>query len=244
MTPTESEFTARTRLALGDGGVERLRRSRVLVLGLGGVGGYAAEILARSGVGHLTVVDGDVIESSNRNRQLIALTGTVGEFKAEAWRRRLLDINPELEVDAVAEFIGPEDAGRLLERPCDYVVEAIDTLASKVHFILECLRLGRPLISSMGSGGRLDPLQVRRCDISETWNCALARAVRSRLRRHGVASGVEVIFSPEPLLPGSIVPAEEPGMKASVIGSVAPVPAAFGVACAATAIKALLFPPK
>ncbi len=236
-----ADFLARSELLIGTGGLERLKNSRVLVLGIGGVGGYALEQLARAGIGRLTIVDGDRIDDTNRNRQLIALKSTVGQLKTDAWRRRILDINPDAEVEAIPEFITGEAIPALLETPYDFVVEAIDTLAPKVHFIRACVERRLAFISSMGSGGRLDPYRLQECDISKTYQCSLARAVRARLKHYGITKGVRVVFSPEPVPPGAVRAVDDAeGHHASMVGTISYLPAAFGLACAAAAIQTLL----
>ncbi len=190
------ERQQRTRLLVGDGGLERLRNAHVLVLGVGGVGAYAAEQLARAGIGRLTLIDGDCVELSNCNRQLPALSSTLGQPKALVMAERLRQVNPDLDVQSRIEFIRESDVPELLAGDFDYAVDAIDSLGPKIAFLLECRRRKLPLISSMGAGGKTDPAQIRLDDISRTYGCALARAVRSLLREHRVSRGIKVVFSP------------------------------------------------
>jgi len=235
------ERQKRTRLLVGDAGIERLRNAHVLVLGVGGVGAYAAEHLARAGIGRLTLVDGDAVELSNCNRQLPALSSTLGRPKAEVMAERLREINPELTVEARVEFIGPEDVGALLDAGFDYVVDAIDSLAAKVAFLLECRRRKIPLVSSMGAGGKTDPEQIRVADISKSYGCALARAVRARLKERGVERGVKVVFSPEAVAKSAIQTVTAPdGKKRAYVGTVSYMPAAFGGFCASVVLRNLL----
>ncbi len=231
------ERQSRTRQLLGDAGVERLKNARVLVLGLGGVGAYVAEQLARAGIGHLTIVDGDCVDLSNCNRQLPALTSTIGRPKAEVIAERLLEINPELQVDPRVEFVQDDAIDRLLDTPFDYAVDAIDSLSPKVFFILGCRKRKIPLISSMGSGGKVDPSLVQFADISKTYGCALARAVRSRLRDHGVTKGVKTVFSPEVIPREAVRSWQDPdGRNRSSVGTISYMPALFGCFCTSSVL--------
>ena len=230
----------RTRLLVGDEKLERLRRAHVLVLGVGGVGAYAAEQLARAGVGRLTLVDGDVVEPSNCNRQLPALTANFGRPKAEVMAERFREINPAIEVIPVVEFIRDEKIDRLLETRFDYAVDAIDQLSPKVFFILGCRKRKIPLISSMGSGGKTDPSLIQVADISRTRGCALARAVRTRLRDLGVYKGVKTVFSPEEVSRAAVHAwQDEAGHNHSTVGTFSYMPAAFGCFCASVVLRAL-----
>lgn len=212
---------SRTRLLLGDAAVEKLKRSRVLVLGLGGVGGAACEMLARLGIGHLTLADGDVFSASNLNRQLGALSSTLGRSKAEVWKERCLDIAPDGDFRARNAFIRTQqDIDALLETPFDAVVDAIDDLPSKIAFLTACHQRNIFAVSSMGAGGRRDISQVRTADIGKTFGCPLAKIVRSGLRRNGITRGIPAVFSPEPPVP------RQPGRP---IGSAGWIVCAFGL---------------
>ena len=212
---------SRTRLLFGDAPVEKLARSRVLVLGLGGVGGAAAEMLARLGVGRLTLADGDVFSPSNLNRQLGALSSTLGRNKAEVWRERCLAINPDGDFRAENRFIRTEEEiDSLLAAPFDAVIDAIDDLPSKIAFLTACRRLGLFVASSMGAGGRRDISQIRAADIGKTFGCPLAKIVRSGLRKNGVTRGIPAVFSPETPVP------RQPGQP---VGSASYVVCAFGL---------------
>ena len=236
-------FEVRSALAVGAANMAKLRNAHVLILGLGGVGAYAAEMVVRSGVGVVTIVDGDVVEPSNRNRQLPALVSTEGRPKAAVMAERLLDINPQLKIHPVAQFIRDEATEELLSTPFDYAVDAIDSLSPKVHFLLCCREKGIPFISSMGSGGRLNPEGIVVADISETYNCKLARAVRRRLAHYGVRSGIPVVFSPELVAESAIDSfVDAAGIRHSVIGTVSYLPAMFGCMCAAAVVRGLLRP--
>ena len=193
-----SDLYTRTQLLLQDDGLLRLRNAHVLVVGLGGVGGYAAEQLCRAGVGRLTLVDGDVVSASNLNRQLIALGSTIGQSKAELFCQRFLDINPDCKVTALQEFLRDERTVELLQsEQYDCLVDCIDTLSPKVFLLYHAHSLGIPTVSSMGSGGRLDPSQVHAADIAKSHTCPLAAMVRKRLHHMGVYTGIRVVFSTE-----------------------------------------------
>ena len=205
-----NERDSRSRLLLGDEAMERLRRARVLVAGVGGVGGYAAEMLARTGIGHLALIDADCVAPSNLNRQLIALVSTIGRPKVELFRERFLDINPDIEVDARREFIEPGNVPAILDEGYDYVIDAIDTVAPKVALIAECLRRGVRIISSMGAGGRTDPTRVEYADLWSTREDGLARAVRQRLKKAGLRRPLRVVASTEAPRSASIIHLDVP----------------------------------
>lgn len=234
------DWMSRTRLLLGDEQVEKLLHSHVLVAGLGGVGAYAAEQLCRAGIGKMTIVDGDIITASNKNRQLPALDSTLGKQKAEVMAHRLLDINPALELKVVNTYLKNEKIDLLLSEKFDYVVDAIDTLAPKVFFILECLKQRQPLVSSMGAGGKLDPTLIRISDISESHSCRLAFYIRKRLQRFGIRSGFQVVFSPEPVESERKIKVEDVSNKKSNVGVISYIPAIFGCFCASVAIRSLI----
>ncbi len=241
MNETEQlrERQKRTRLLIGDAGMEIFKNAHVLVLGVGGVGAYAAEHLARTGVGRLTLVDGDTVELSNCNRQIPALTSTIGKPKAEVMADRLREINPQIVVETRVEFIEPEAVPALLDTPFDYAVDAIDSLASKIAFLLECRRRKIPLISSMGAGGKTDPSKIQIADISKTYGCPLARAVRTRLKEQRVTRGIKTVFSPEPCQSEIEHTTSPDGKKRALVGTLSYLPAAFGGFCAAAVIDGL-----
>jgi tRNA A37 threonylcarbamoyladenosine dehydratase len=237
MTPAWLE---RTELLLGEDKLLILRRSRVLVVGLGGVGAYAAEMLARAGVGRMTIADADVVAPSNINRQLIAQTSTIGLSKAALVADRLRDINPEIELTVVEKYIRDELTDELLDSDkFDYVVDAIDTLSPKVGLIKGALERGMPLVSSMGAGAKTDPTRVEIADIGRTHHCPLAHMLRKRLHKNGIRSGFHAVFSPEPMRDGSMVIAEETNKKSNV-GTISYMPAVFGCACASVVIRGLI----
>lgn len=198
--PPEYVRFSRTQRLLGESAIERLAASKVAVVGLGGVGSYVVEALARSGVGRFVLVDHDTVDITNLNRQVHALTSTVGRPKVEVERERVLDINPAASVETHQVFFTREAADEILGAGCSYVVDAIDSVESKVMLIAEAARRGIPVISSMGAGNKLDPTKFVVADISKTHTDPLARAVRQRLRRLGIRSGIKVVFSTEPPL--------------------------------------------
>jgi tRNA threonylcarbamoyladenosine dehydratase len=233
------QWMSRTQLLLGDEPMQKLMTANVLVVGLGGVGGICAEMIARAGVGKMTIIDADVVEASNRNRQLPALSSTDGMRKAEILGQRLKDINPDLELTVINEFLNRENRDALLgDIKYNYAVDCIDTLSPKVHFIKYCLDAGIPIVSSMGAGSKVDPSQVKIIDISRTYNCKLAYYVRKKLHTLGIYSGLKVVFSPERPLERRIVLTEN-GPKKSVIGTISYMPAIFGCTLASVVIRDL-----
>ena len=235
----ESLFT-RTELLLKDEGMCRLKEAHVLVVGLGGVGGYAAEMLCRAGVGKLTLVDGDKVSVTNINRQIIALQSTVGRSKAELFGERLRDINPVCRLTIIDEFLRDERMIEVLKaNRYDYVVDAIDTLSPKVFLLYHASQEGLRVVSSMGSAGKTDPMAIRVADISKSHTCPLAAMVRKRLHRLGVNKGIRVVFSTEKVAEHAMI--EEPTQnKRTTIGTISYLPAMFGCCCAAEVIKDLV----
>ena len=233
------EWLTRTELLIGEEGMLKLKSSNVLVVGLGGVGAFAAEMICRAGTGSMTVVDGDRIMTSNRNRQLLALASTAGKPKAELMGARLLDINPALKLTVINEYIRDERMTEILDAGFDYVVDAIDTLSPKIFLIYHSLQRKYPLVSSMGSGGKFDPTKISIADISETTDCTLARILRKRLHRLGISDGFTAVYSPESIDKSRIIPTSGEQNKASVVGTVSYMPAAFGIACASVVIRHL-----
>lgn len=233
------EWLSRTELLIGNGGLTRLRNSNVLVVGLGGVGAYAAEMICRAGVGKMTIVDGDTVHLSNRNRQLLALKSTEGSVKARLMGDRLTDINQALELTVIHEYIKDDRMVEILDYGFDYVVDAIDTLSPKVFLLYHALQKKIPTVSSMGSGGKFDPTRISISDISETTGCPLARILRKRLHRLGVREGITAVYSPETVDKTKVVPESGEENKASVVGTISYMPAAFGIACASVVIRDL-----
>lgn len=241
MTMKSRDWCERTELLLGVEKAEKLRRSHVLVVGLGGVGAYAAEMIARAGVERMTIADADSVSVSNINRQLVALHSTVGLPKAEILAARLRDINPEIQLTVIQEYIKDEATDILLDREpgYDFAVDAIDTLAPKVNLIKGCLDRNIPLVSSMGAGAKTDPTLVEIKDIGKSHHCPLAHMLRKRLHKVGIRSGFPVVFSPEPVREGSMILCEEQNKKSNV-GTISYMPAVFGCACASVAVRTLL----
>lgn len=228
----------RTALLFGKEKMERLNNARVLVVGLGGVGAYAAEMICRAGVGRMTIVDGDVVQPSNINRQLPALHSTVGQTKADLVAKRLLDINPELQLFSLAIFLKDETIPELLDETTpDFIVDAIDTLIPKCCLISHALRRRIKIISSMGAGAKTDITQVRFADIKDTYHCGLSRAVRKRLRKMGINHKLPVVFSTEQANPNAVILTENELNKKSTCGTVSYLPAVFGCYLAEHVIK-------
>lgn len=231
------KWNARTEMLLGPAGVERLAISRVAVVGLGGVGAMAAEMLVRAGVGHIVLVDVDTVSETNINRQLPALHSTVGRRKCDVMRERLMDINPSLDVQCIGEYVNEESIPSLLgPLELDALVDAIDTLSPKIALIQYCLSHGVFLVSSMGSGSKLDATKVRVDDISRSFQCPLAHMLRKRLHKLGITEGFLAVFSTEKPDRGSVV-LEESRNKKSQTGTVSWLPAVFGCVCAQAAVR-------
>jgi tRNA threonylcarbamoyladenosine dehydratase len=218
----------RTRLLLGEAKTRRLADSNVLVVGLGGVGAYVAEMLCRAGIGQMTIVDGDFVEAGNRNRQLSALISNEGKSKVEVIATRLLDINSDLRLTAIHEYLRDERTVELLDsQHFDYVADCIDTLSPKIFLLYHAVKKGTKVISSMGSGGKLDPAKVQISDIARTHDCNLARMVRKRLHRLGIFTGIQTVFSPEEVPQHAIVLSG--GLnKLTTVGTISYMPAIFG----------------
>lgn len=230
----------RTELLLGNEKLEMLRRAHVLVVGVGGVGAYAAEMIARAGVGELTIADADVVGISNINRQLVALHSTVGQQKCDILAARLRDINPELKLHIVNRFIKDDQTDELLDSAkFDYVVDAIDTLSPKLALIKGSLDRGIPLVSSMGAGAKTDPTLMEIKDIAKTHHCPLAHMLRKRLHKIGIKRGFRAVFSPEPIREGAMILCEEQNKKSNV-GTISYIPALFGIGCASVVIRDLI----
>lgn len=233
-------WTERTELLLGEEKLNILRNAHVLVVGLGGVGAYAAEMIARAGVGHMTIADADTVGETNINRQLLALHSTIGRHKSEVMAERLRDINPNIDLQIVTDYIRDEKTYTLLDAAhYNYVVDCIDTLSPKVNLIAGAIERNIPLVSSMGAGAKTDPTLVEIKDIGKTHHCPLAHMLRKRLHKVGIRSGFYAVFSPEPVREGAMILAEETNKKSNV-GTISYIPAVFGCACASVVIRDLL----
>lgn len=233
------EWQERTRLLLGDEGFEKLNSSHVLVVGLGGVGGYVAEQLTRAGIGELTIVDGDVVSQSNMNRQLLALQSTQGSPKAEVMAARLRDINPDIKLHVVNQFMKDQALIDLISQPYDYVVDAIDTVSPKVFLLYYAVQNNQRIVSCMGAGGKMHPDKIEIADIAKSHHCHLAFYIRKKLHKLGIRTGIKVVFSPEPVNKSAVIE-EESQNKASNVGTISYMPAAFGCFCASVVINDLV----
>lgn len=238
-----NEWQERTRLLLGDEGFEKLNSSHVLVVGLGGVGGYVAEQLTRAGIGELTIVDGDVVSQSNMNRQLLALQSTQGKPKAEVMAARLRDINPNVKLHVVNQFMKDQALIDLISQPYDYVVDAIDTVSPKVFLLYYAVQNNQRIVSCMGAGGKMHPDKIEIADIDKSHHCHLAFYIRKKLHKLGIRTGIKVVFSPEPVSKSAVIE-EESQNKASNVGTISYMPAAFGCFCASVVINGLLEKPE
>ena len=231
----------RTAVLLGEATLDSLAAKRVMVVGLGGVGAYAAEMLCRAGVGNLVLIDSDTVGESNLNRQLIALNSTIGKLKTDVLAERLKDINPAVNLVVVPEYVEEENLPRIFETAgkLDYVVDAIDTLAPKISLIKHCVQNGIPHVTAMGAGAKLDTTKIRIADLSKSYNCPLAYILRKKLRKEGISKGFKVVFSEELPDRDAIVPMEERNKK-SQVGTISYLPAVFGCVCAQAAIEHLI----
>lgn len=228
-----SEFFTRTEILLGEESMEKLKNSRIAVFGTGGVGGYVCEALARSGVGSVDIIDNDKVSPSNINRQIIATSKTIGEYKVDVMKSRMLDINPDINVQTYKCFFLPENSNDFPFTEYDYVVDAIDTVTAKIELVMKCQEANIPIISSMGAGNKLDPTMFRVTDIYKTKMCPLAKVMRYELKKRGVKK-LKVVYSEEkPMSP--IVELGEKGR--STPGSIAFVPSAAGLIVAGEVIK-------
>lgn len=228
----------RTLLLMGEEALQKLSDAVVAVIGLGGVGAYAAEMLARAGVGRLILLDSDCVAESNKNRQLLALDSNMGRKKTEVMAARLRDINPSLELTLIDDYLTQDNVATLLGplKP-DFLVDAIDTLTPKLSLIHYCVNAGIPLVSSMGSGAKYDATKVRLTDLSKSYNCPLAYIVRKKLRKMGIEKGFPVVFSEELPDDNAIVETRGETNKKSQVGTVSYLPAVFGCVCAQAAIR-------
>jgi tRNA A37 threonylcarbamoyladenosine dehydratase len=238
----QNPLVERSLLVFEDTGVLQLHSSHVLVAGVGGVGGFVIEALARAGVGRLTIIDHDTVSPSNMNRQIIALNSTQGRNKADLMAERIADINPECNVTVSHAFLRPDDMDELLSDSYDFVVDAIDSLNCKTALVITAVQKGIPVASSMGAGRRIDPSKIQLADISKTYGCALARNMRQRLKKQRIHKGVITVFSSE--LPKAPGPMEEiEGSRGRVVnGTASYMPGIFGLMLAGRVIQILAAP--
>ena len=235
----------RTHILIGDAGLDRLGSSTVMVVGLGGVGAAAAEMIARAGVGHMIILDSDTVSETNKNRQTIAFDSTIGLRKTEVVATKLRDINPELDLRVTDVYLTEENVSSVVPQDVDFLIDAIDTLSPKLALIKYCVDRGIPLVSSMGSGAKYDMTKIRIADLSKSFNCPLAYMVRKKLRKMGISKGFPVVFSEELPDENAIVTMTREEMaevsnKKSQVGTISYLPAAFGLACAQAALQTLL----
>ncbi|MBP0613168.1 tRNA threonylcarbamoyladenosine dehydratase [Chryseobacterium sp. cx-311] len=237
----EKNWLERTELLIKEKGARKLLKSNVLVIGLGGVGSFAAEFLARAGIGTMTIVDGDTVDITNINRQLPALHSTIGLSKADLMQARLMDINPNLKLTQISRFLEPEDMVEILDADkFDYVLDCIDSVTPKITLIKAAKRKKIKVVSCMGAGGKTDPSKVMVRDISKTYNCYLAKQVRKRLKKESINKGIRCVFSNEIQQENSLKLTDGTNYKKSFYGTISYIPAMFGLYAAAEVINHLL----
>jgi len=223
-------WLSRTQLLIGEPALRQLTTKHVMVVGMGGVGSFAAEFIARSGVGKMTIIDGDVVDPSNRNRQLPALATNHGEPKVQIMAKRIREINPEIELNVIQQ---------LALKP-DYIIDAIDSITPKLTFMQLAYESKIPMVSSMGAGGKVDPTRLHVVDLSKTYNCPFAHQIRKRLRKVGIRKGIKAVFSDEIPDPNSIMLTDGSNYKKSAYGTISYIPATFGAVVASVAIRDLM----
>lgn len=227
----------RTSLLVGSKGLEKLNNAHVLIVGLGGVGSYAAEAIARSGIGKMTIIDGDTVDPTNRNRQLQALANTHGLNKAHLMGERIKLINPDVELNVIDTFKNPDEMQVLLQQKFTYVIDAIDSISPKLYLLQTAYYNNQRIISSMGAGGKMDPTRIKVVDIAKTHICPMAYYVRKRLRYMNIFKGIKCVFSDEPAAKHSIMRTDGSKYKRSAYGTISYLPAAFGLTCASVVIR-------
>ena len=233
-------WLSRTSLLIGEEALRHLTKQHVMVVGLGGVGSFAAEFIARSGIGRMTIIDGDVVDPTNRNRQLPALSTNHGVSKAEIMADRLRAINPEIQLEVVKSFVTPEMVVEQLSRRPDFIVDAIDSITPKITFLRLAYEMQLPLVSSMGAGAKLDPTRLQVVDISETYMCPFAQQIRKNLKNHNIRKGIKVVFSPENPIKESLMLTDGKNFKKSAYGTISYLPAVFGAVAASVVIRELI----
>ena len=230
----------RTELLVQKEGIAKLHKANILIVGLGGVGSFAAEFIARAGIGKMTIVDGDVFDETNKNRQLPALNSTIGKSKSAVIAERIKDINPAIELKVLEEFLSPDRAFALVNKEYDYVIDCIDSITPKVNLIVAARRKKVKLISAMGAGGKLDASKVVVKDISKTKNCKMARALKKRLKELNVNKGVSAVYSEEVQIAESLQLTDGTNFKKSFYGTISYMPAAFGLQASSFVINKIL----
>lgn len=236
----KDNWQQRTEILFGYDKIERIRKSHVLIVGVGGVGGYAAEMICRAGVGKLTIVDADTVQPTNKNRQIAALDSTIGQLKTEVLAKRYKDINSEVEVIVKSTYLVDENIPQLLdENKYDFIIDAIDTISPKCYLISEAMKRGIKIISSMGAGAKSDITKVQFADLWETYHCGLSKAVRSRLKRMKIRKSLPVVFSTEQADEKAIILTDDERNKKSTCGTVSYMPAVFGCYLAEYVIRRL-----
>ena len=237
----KNNWLERTELLIKDQALEKLHKANLLVVGLGGVGSFAAEFLARAGIGKMTIVDGDTVDLTNINRQLPALTSTVGKAKVEVVGARLLDINPELKLTQLNQFLNPEDMETVFDdQTYDYVLDCIDSVSPKVTLIMNARRRKVKIVSCMGAGGKMNPSKLLVRDIHKTQSCHLAKQVRKRLKKENIDKGIRCVFSTEIQDEESLKMTDGTNFKRSFYGTISYIPAIFGLYAAAEVINYLI----
>jgi len=238
---TDFSWLSRTELLIGKKALEKLAKSHIMIVGLGGVGSFAAEFIARSGVGIITIIDGDIVDPTNRNRQLPALATNHGEYKADIMEARLKAINPQIIIHTIKQFITPEMVAVNLNNNIDYIIDAIDSITPKITFMVAAYQLNIPIISSMGAGGKMDPTVLSVSDISKTYNCVFAQQIRKMLKvNHQIKRGIECVFSPELPNKTSLILTDGTNYKKSAYGTISYMPAMFGAVAASVVIRKLI----
>ena len=234
------DWLERTELLIGKEQLVKLSQTNVLVVGLGGVGSFAAEFICRAGIGKMTIIDGDTVDPTNKNRQLPALNSTIGLSKASVMANRFLDINPDLNLRVIDKFQQPEDNINLIKgESFDYVMDCIDSVSPKIYLIKTCFEMKQRFISSMGAGGKLDASTVKVGDISKSYNCPFARTIIKRLKKHNIRKGFKVVFNHGELLKDSMKLTDGSNYKKSFYGTISYMPALFGLRMAAEVIQDL-----
>lgn len=237
----DKHWISRTTALIGEENLNKLINSHVLVVGLGGIGSFAAEFIARAGVGKMTIVDGDVVDPTNRNRQIQAMTSTHGMSKADLMYERLKDINPEIQITVIKEFLSPTKAFEIIQQDnYDYIVDAIDSFTPKLNLLKAAYQLQKKIIASGGAGGKTDPAKIQVADVSNTHHCVFMQMVRKRLKKEKIYTGIDFVFSPELQSKTALIMTDGTNYKRSAYGTISYMPAAFGGVCASVVIRELI----